>query len=444
MRTTIITFAVLAALAGRAHAWDGPNYWWDAPESMNPGSGGIFGTGGAHDHGITCAHCHVDNDPQQSRIDLTFTFTPPLGSAGGKVTYAPGQRYQVDVALTGEYLGISGCAQYQSHTNNFAATFETDAGQQTVGILETDGTPRLISTSCPTDYPSPPPPATTGIYRDCAVVFGAGPQGETIPGLTAWRFFWTAPAAGTGGVTMYWGGVDGNCDMMSMKDAVKTGKLALADGSMASIAPARPHANGGGGARFALLLLVPAAVIALRRRSGAGLALLIALVTLGASGCGGDAKAAGTLGGNCIAGGVCNAGLMCVANMCVEQTGDGGMTIDSTTGGDGAAADAPRVDASGPDGPVNQPPVVTIYHPGNNETRYESNGAFLFNGVAADPEDGMLVGASLVWTSSIDGVIGTGAPFNYLPSLGTHTITLTATDSGGSAGTSSITLTMMP
>ncbi|MBI4952228.1 MAG: hypothetical protein HY908_09350 [Myxococcales bacterium] len=89
-------------------------------------------------------------------------------------------------------------------------------------------------------------------------------------------------------------------------------------------------------------------------------------------------------------------------------------------------------------------PTVSIYHPGDGETRDVSNGAFPFNGAANDPQDGALTGASLVWTSSLDGQFGTGGPFNYLPSVGTHVITLTATDSDLNEGTASITITMVP
>jgi hypothetical protein len=61
--------------------------------------------------------------------------------------------------------------------------------------------------------------------------------------------------------------------------------------------------------------------------------------------------------------------------------------------------------------------------------------------VATDPEDGALTGASLEWSSSIDGVLGTGtsiqvllsAPTNLCSGHNQHTITLKATDSDGHA-----------
>ena len=68
-----------------------------------------------------------------------------------------------------------------------------------------------------------------------------------------------------------------------------------------------------------------------------------------------------------------------------------------------------------------------------------------FTGSGTDPEDGVLSGSSLTWTSSVDGQIGTGNAFgrNDL-SVGEHTITLTASDAAGRTGQSSISITIRP
>lgn len=87
-------------------------------------------------------------------------------------------------------------------------------------------------------------------------------------------------------------------------------------------------------------------------------------------------------------------------------------------------------------------PFAQINHPGENETRSVANGAVPFVGVARDLEDGALTGGSLVWTSSIDGQIGTGETFNQSLSVGVHTITLTVTDADSNTDSASITLTM--
>ncbi|MFO0597689.1 MAG: PKD domain-containing protein [Myxococcaceae bacterium] len=92
--------------------------------------------------------------------------------------------------------------------------------------------------------------------------------------------------------------------------------------------------------------------------------------------------------------------------------------------------------------PANQPPVVTITAPANN-TQVSSGTSLAFTGTALDPEDGPLTGASIRWSSSLDGTLGTGSPLNTASlSVGTHTITLAATDSGGRSGSASITVTV--
>src|SRR5512140_130597 len=92
--------------------------------------------------------------------------------------------------------------------------------------------------------------------------------------------------------------------------------------------------------------------------------------------------------------------------------------------------------------PFNQPPTAHITAPANNST-FAQGASVGFTGNASDPEDGTLTGASLVWTSSRDGNIGTGISFSTTTlSVGTHTITLTATDSKGAKGTATITVTI--
>ena len=85
--------------------------------------------------------------------------------------------------------------------------------------------------------------------------------------------------------------------------------------------------------------------------------------------------------------------------------------------------------------PVNQAPTAAITAPTNGASVVQGT-SVSFAGTGTDPEDGALSGASLVWTSSRDGQIGTGASFATTTlSIGTHTITLTAKDSKGATGT---------
>ncbi|MFW6199543.1 MAG: Ig-like domain-containing protein, partial [Gemmatimonadota bacterium] len=68
-----------------------------------------------------------------------------------------------------------------------------------------------------------------------------------------------------------------------------------------------------------------------------------------------------------------------------------------------------------------------------------------FQGSASDPADGDLTGESLIWASSEDGPLGKGtAHIDDSLSVGSHEITLTATDSDGVAGSASVSITIVP
>ncbi|MFQ5894264.1 MAG: S8 family serine peptidase [Nitrospinota bacterium] len=97
--------------------------------------------------------------------------------------------------------------------------------------------------------------------------------------------------------------------------------------------------------------------------------------------------------------------------------------------------------ASGtPSGTPNDAPVVLITSPADGST-FASGATIDFVGSASDTEDGDLT-ASLVWTSSIDGPIGTGGSFSRTLSDGNHTITASVTDSGGKSGSASVSVTV--
>lgn len=98
------------------------------------------------------------------------------------------------------------------------------------------------------------------------------------------------------------------------------------------------------------------------------------------------------------------------------------------------------VDAQAAAGPVNEAPTVVISSPADGSS-FDSGATISFTGTATDPEDGDLT-SSLVWTSDLDGQVGTGGSFSTTLSDGTHTIAASVTDSGGLTGTDSITITV--
>ena len=91
----------------------------------------------------------------------------------------------------------------------------------------------------------------------------------------------------------------------------------------------------------------------------------------------------------------------------------------------------------------NAAPVVNITAPANPTTVNEGD-SLTFTGTANDPEDGDIT-ASLNWSSNLDGAIGSGGSFSTSAlSVGTHTVTASTTDSGGLAGSDTVSVTVNP
>ena len=91
---------------------------------------------------------------------------------------------------------------------------------------------------------------------------------------------------------------------------------------------------------------------------------------------------------------------------------------------------------------ANDPPAVFITNPNGGATVGDRTGV-TFIGSAADPEDGPLTGTALVWSSSLDGVLGTGTSLAVSTlTIGAHSVTLTATDSDGATGNAVVAFTV--
>jgi hypothetical protein len=89
----------------------------------------------------------------------------------------------------------------------------------------------------------------------------------------------------------------------------------------------------------------------------------------------------------------------------------------------------------------NTAPLVTIGAPANGAS-FAQGSPVTFTGTASDAQDGNLT-PNLSWTSSRDGLIGTGGSFiTSSLSVGTHTVTAAVTDSGGLTGSAVVTVTI--
>lgn len=91
--------------------------------------------------------------------------------------------------------------------------------------------------------------------------------------------------------------------------------------------------------------------------------------------------------------------------------------------------------------PGNTAPTVSITAPSDNSS-YTSGTNVTFTATASDTEDGDIA-TSIVWTSDLDGNLGTGASINVTTlSNGTHAITASATDSNTLSANDSLTVSV--
>lgn len=102
------------------------------------------------------------------------------------------------------------------------------------------------------------------------------------------------------------------------------------------------------------------------------------------------------------------------------------------------ANDTARVDMNFP---ISAIPVVTISSPADGAV-FDPGDLVTFTGAASDAEDGDLT-PSIQWTSSVDGLIGTGRTFETSQlTTGVHTISASATDSDDGVGADTVAITI--
>ncbi len=275
----VSAFLVLAALASPAAAFPtGDRFDLDPDDAA--GGGGVFYTAAPAFPTANCATCH-QGGPGLAAVRLGSS-PEDLFTQG----YLPGQVYLLEVQLQNETFALDRngpprCGQQKGgvfvpcNCNGFA-------------VEPTDGVGFDTGTLCPVppngDGSCPSPVGdTTLLAMSGGAVFHRGylPAGDGLPagqenGATRWRFYWTAPAAGTGTVTFHVGVVDGNggngtADLPQDFDGDDTveAHVAVAEAGMptydASTGCALGHPRRGAGAiglAFALLALGRA----LRRR----------------------------------------------------------------------------------------------------------------------------------------------------------------------------------
>jgi hypothetical protein len=113
-------------------------------------------------------------------------------------------------------------------------------------------------------------------------------------------------------------------------------------------------------------------------------------------------------------------------------------SVTDNDGGSSSASISITVSA-GP--PPNALPVVTITQPASGSSFVQGT-SISFTGTALDVESGNLT-ASLVWSSSMNGTLGSGGSVSTSSlSAGTHTITATVTDNDGGSASASISITV--
>jgi hypothetical protein len=119
----------------------------------------------------------------------------------------------------------------------------------------------------------------------------------------------------------------------------------------------------------------------------------------------------------------------------------GSQTITATVTDSGGLTSSKAITVNITAATTNTAPSVSISNPATSSS-FAQGTTISFAGSATDTQDGT-ISSKLVWKSSLNGQIGTGASFSTSAlSAGSQTITATVTDSGGLSASRSITITV--
>ena len=194
---------VLAIGGGTAHAFPTGDQFDADPVTMD-GAGGIPFDGAPRWQGHTCDVCHT-NPPGLIGLSLEADH-PELFTAG----WQPAMQYHLRVVLENEHEGL----QYKAAGDNCGPTMmpyvPCDQNGFALELDDVNGKPTgtlalYINNVCVPATPVPIDPPVRVLTDGSAVTH----EGLHY-GLTSWDLCWTAPASGTGTITAYLAGVDGN------------------------------------------------------------------------------------------------------------------------------------------------------------------------------------------------------------------------------------------
>ncbi|MBU0995515.1 MAG: hypothetical protein KJ737_23715 [Proteobacteria bacterium] len=130
---------------------------------------------------------------------------------------------------------------------------------------------------------------------------------------------------------------------------------------------------------------------------------------------------------------------ICILFMCIS-----GLLSIVATSNDDDKKSSTTTTATTTTSNTNTAPTAAISAPAD-AAAFTEGALITFAGTGTDTEDGALSGSELYWSSSIDGRLGIGATLRDVSlSTGTHSITLTATDSEGAANAATISITINP